>query len=50
MDSYEKLLASANDIFSKVVKKPEKFMDPQTNLFEDIKLLSKVNLMILSSF
>ena len=42
MDSYEKILLSANEKCAKLVKRPEIFMDPNSDLFEDIKLLSKV--------
>ena len=41
MDSYHHILSAANRKFSKLVKKPDKFLEPTETLFEDIKLLSK---------
>jgi len=42
MNSYENILTSAQTKFTKVVKKPEKFLQREDEIFEDIKLLSKV--------
>jgi len=43
MNSYEAILSSASTKFSKLVKKPEKFLEPSPDpeLFEEIKLLNK---------
>lgn len=41
MNSYEAILSSASTKFSKLVKKPEKFLEPSPELFEEIKLLNK---------
>ena len=42
MNSYETILGSAQTKFTKIVKKPEKFLKQEDEVFEDIKLLSKV--------
>jgi len=42
MNSYENILGSAQTKFTKIVKKPEKFLKQEDEVFEDIKLLSKV--------
>ena len=42
MNSYENILGSAQTKFTKIVKKPEKFLKQDDEVFEDIKLLSKV--------
>lgn len=41
MQTYADLLSSAENKFTKLVKKPEKYLDPGPDLFDDIKLLSK---------
>jgi len=42
METYEKILCSSNSKFTKLVRKPEKFFEPNPPLFDEIKLLSKV--------
>jgi len=42
MSTYDAILGSALTKFSKLVKKPERYMQSDSDLFDEIKLLSKV--------
>jgi len=42
MSTYDDILGSALSKFSKLVKKPERYIKPDSDLLEEIKLLSKV--------
>ncbi len=41
MSTYDAILGSALTKFSKLVKKPERYMQSDSDLFDEIKLLSK---------
>ena len=43
MSTYDDILGSALSKFSKLVKKPERYIKPDNELLQEIKLLSKAH-------
>ena len=41
MNTYDTILGSAQSKFVKLVKRPERYLKPDQELFDEIKLLSK---------